>query len=159
VARVHGGEGDLQLAEIRARQSALELARGDARAAEQLARSALPILERALDPEHQEIALARHGLGRALLEQGNAQDAEPELRMAAERYEAAFTLNDVRTLEFRYAWGEALAVLNDVRAEAVLRASAERLTQDSRYQGAVRGRAIVWLTAHPSARLASAQTR
>jgi len=159
VARVHGGEGDLQLAEIRSRQSALQLARGDARAAEQLARSALPVLERALDPEHQEIALDRHGLGRALLAQGNARDAEPELRVAAERCEAAFTLNDVRTLEFRYAWGEALAVLNDVRAEAVLRASAERLTQDYRYQGAVRGRANVWLSAHPSARLASAQTR
>ncbi len=148
LARAHEGEDCLQLAEVRARQSALELARGDAFAAERLARLALPVLEKGLGSEHDETALAHHALGRALLAQGKAEDAEPELRSAAERYEGIFTLADVRTREFRYDWGEALAALNDARATTILRTSAEELTQDVRYQGPVRVRALTWLTKH-----------
>ncbi|HET7065852.1 MAG TPA: hypothetical protein VFI49_16390, partial [Rudaea sp.] len=128
-------------------------------AAESQARLALPVLERWLDPEHYEIALARHALGRALLAQGNAKDAEAELRVAAERCEAAFTRNDVRTREYSYAWGEALAVLNDPRAEPLLHAAAEELTQDPRYQGAVRARALAWLAKHSAARVAAGALR
>ncbi len=148
LARTHEGEDCLQLAEVRARQSALELARGDAFTAEHLARLALPVLEKGLGSEHDETALAHHALGRALLAQGKAKDAEPELRTAAERYEGLFTLADVRTREFRYDWGESLDALHDARAMTLLRSSAEELTQDVRYAGPVRTRALAWLAKH-----------
>ena len=156
IAQKHDGEDGLQLAEVRARQSALELARGDAAAAELLARSALPVLENALGPEHDETARAHHALGRALLAQGHAEHAEAELRSAAERYEGLFTLADVRTREFRYAWGEALAALHDARADSILRTAAQELTQDARYQGPLRARALAWLAQHTDLRPARA---
>ena len=148
VARGHDGPDCLQLAEVRARQSALELARGDAAAAEQLARAALPVLEKGLGAEHDEVARARHALGRALLAQGDAAAAEADLRIAAARYESIFTLADVRTREFRFDWGEALAAIGDPRADTILRGAAEELTRDSRYEGPLRARALGWLAAH-----------
>ncbi|HEX6834299.1 MAG TPA: protein kinase [Rudaea sp.] len=152
VARVHDGEGGLQLAEVRARQSVLELARSDAVAAERLARLALPVLESVLGAEHDETAFARHALGRAMLIRNGAGDAERELRIAAECYERIFTLGDVRTREFRYDWGEALDALGDAQAESILRTAAQELTQDVRYQGAVRPRALAWLARNTGAR-------
>jgi len=147
-ARAHDGEDCLQVAEVRTRQSALALASGEAKLAEQLARQALPVLEKGLGTQHDEVARARHALGRALFAQNNIAAAEPELRIAAERYESVFTLDDVRTREFRFDWGEALSVLNDPRAEAILRTAAEELTQDARYEGPQRSRALAWLEKH-----------
>jgi hypothetical protein len=83
-----------------------------------------------------------------MLARGEAKRAEAELELAARRYEAVFTANDARTREFRYDWGEALAALNDPRANSVLRAPAQELVDDPRYAGATRARAKAWLAGH-----------
>jgi len=159
LARAHSGEDCLQLAEVRARQSALELARGNTPEAERLARLALPVLDRGLGPDHDETARAHHALGRALLARGEPSKAEAELELAVRRYEAVFTANDVRTREYRYDWAEALAALDDPRANDMLRASAQELVDDPRYAGATHSRAEAWLAGHRVAGAVDAAAR
>jgi hypothetical protein len=133
LALAHSGEDCLQLAEVRARQSA---------------QLALPVLDRGLGQDHDETAQAHHALGRAMLARRETKKAEVELELAARRYEAVFTANDVRTREYRYDWGESLAALNDPQANSVLRAAAQELVDDPRYVGATQARAKAWLAGH-----------
>ncbi|MCI1730358.1 MAG: serine/threonine-protein kinase [Chiayiivirga sp.] len=140
-----GGKSSHQVALVETHYARAMLARGDALAAERHARHAWRILSEFFGPDRYLTARAQHELGRALIALGRKDEGVQHLRAAAEAYVAQFTEQDVRSAEFRFVLGEALANSSPREAEALLDASARFLLDAPGNILPVRARAEAWL--------------
>ena len=140
-----GGKSSHQVALVESHYARAMLARGDAIAAEGHVRHAWSILGEFFGQDHYLTARTQHELGRALVALGRQEEGVRHLRAAAAACVAQFTERDVRSAEFRFVLGEALAGSSPREAEALLDASARFLLDAPGNVLPVRARAEAWL--------------